>query len=88
VVGAEEQAPALFDFKAAAKLIGFPSLPVTLTGIPLPLPVKYHLWFGEPMTFAGTAEDDDAELDRKVREVKAAIEALVAKGLAQRRGIF
>ncbi len=88
VVGAEEQAPALFDFKAAAKLIGFPSLPVTLTGIPLPLPVKYHLWFGEPMTFSGTAEDDDAELDRKVREVKAAIEALVANGLAQRRGIF
>src|SRR2546430_58208 len=26
VVGAEEQAPAFFDFKAAAKLIGFPSL--------------------------------------------------------------
>src|SRR5260370_4702745 len=46
VVGAEEQAPAFFDFKAAARLIGFPSLPITPTLVPLPLPVKYHLWFG------------------------------------------
>src|SRR3954462_652813 len=30
VIGAEEQAPAFFDFKAAANLLGFPSLPVTL----------------------------------------------------------
>jgi 1-acyl-sn-glycerol-3-phosphate acyltransferase len=88
VVGAEEQAPALFHLKSAAKLIGFPALPVTLTGIPLPLPVKYHLWFGEPMHFSSSADEDDAELERKVREVKGAIEALVAKGLAQRRGIF
>src|SRR5437764_2422565 len=88
VVGAEEQAPALFDFKAAAKLIGFPSLPITLTGIPLPLPVKYHLWFGPPMRLSGSAEDDDQELERKVREVKAAVQALLKKGLDDRKGIF
>ena len=88
VVGAEEQAPAFFDFKAAAKLIGFPSLPITLTGIPLPLPVKYHLWFGPPMRFSGRADDDDAELERKVREVKSAIQSLLKKGLDDRRGIF
>src|SRR5512138_833370 len=34
VVGAEERAMALFDFKAGAKLLGFPALPVTLTGVP------------------------------------------------------
>ena len=88
VVGAEEQAPAFFDFKAAAKLIGFPALPVTLTGIPLPLPVKYHLWFGAPMRFTGRPDDDDSELERKVREVKHQIHELLQRGLADRRGIF
>ena len=86
VVGAEEQAPALFDFKAAAKLLGFPALPITVT--PLPLPVKYHLWFGEPMRFSGSAEDEDAELDRKVREVKAAVQGLIDHGLHERKSIF
>jgi 1-acyl-sn-glycerol-3-phosphate acyltransferase len=88
VVGAEEQAPAFFDFKAAAKLIGFPALPITPTLLPLPLPVKYHLWFGAPMRFSGSPDDDDTELERKVREVKAQIQALIEKGLAERKGIF
>ncbi len=88
VVGAEEQAPAFFDFKAAARVLGFPSLPITPTLLPLPLPVKYHLWFGAPMKFAGSPDDEDAELERKVREVKAQIQLLIEQGLAQRKGIF
>ncbi len=88
VVGAEEQAPAFFDFKAAARLIGFPSLPITPTLVPLPLPVKYHLWFGEPMRFLGRPDDDDAELEGKVREVKERIAGLLQHGLADRKGIF
>src|SRR5438270_12480937 len=66
VVGAEEQAPAFFDFKAAARLIGFPALPITPTLLPLPLPVKYHLWFGAPMKFSGSPDDVVAALERKV----------------------
>jgi 1-acyl-sn-glycerol-3-phosphate acyltransferase len=88
VVGAEEQAPAFFDFKAGARLLGFPALPITLTGLPLPLPVKYHLWFGEPMRFSGSHEDDDAELERKVGLVKGAVQSLLRHGLEDRRGIF
>lgn len=88
VVGAEEQAPAFFDFKTVAKALGFPALPVTPTILPLPLPVKYHLWFGAPLRFDGTAEDDDAELERKVSEVKRAIESLLERGLAARASIF
>jgi 1-acyl-sn-glycerol-3-phosphate acyltransferase len=88
VIGAEEQAPAFFDFKSVAKAIGIPALPVTPTLLPLPLPVKYHLWFGAPLRPAGTAEDDDAELERKVSEVKHAIESLLERGLAARASIF
>ncbi len=88
VVGAEEQSVALFDFKAGAKLLGFPSLPVTLTGVPLPLPVKYHLHFGEPLQFSGNPGDEDQELERKVREVKSRIQAMINKGLEERRSVF
>jgi 1-acyl-sn-glycerol-3-phosphate acyltransferase len=88
VVGAEEQAPALWDFKAAAKVFGFPSLPVTATLVPLPLPVKYHLYFGAPMRFTGSADDEDAELLRKVKEVKARIQAMLHRGVEERKGIF
>jgi 1-acyl-sn-glycerol-3-phosphate acyltransferase len=88
VIGAEEQAPALFDFKQVAKMIGFPALPITPTLLPLPLPVKYHLWFGEPMRFSGGNEDDDVELERKVAAVKRSIEGLLRRGLAARSSIF
>jgi len=88
VVGAEEQAPAFFDFKSVAKAIGFPALPITPTVVPLPLPVKYHLWFGSPLRFSGSPDDDDAELEPKVFEVRRAIEALLERGLASRGSIF
>ena len=88
VVGAEEQAPALWDFKAAAKMIGFPSLPVTPTVVPVPLPVKYRLYFGAPMRFSGSADDEDAELERKVKEVKARVQSMLSRGVEERKGIF
>ena len=88
VIGAEEQAQALWDFKSAARFLGLPALPITATLLPLPLPVKYHLHFGEPMTFTGSHDDDDAELDRKVREVKARLQGMLDSGVAARRSIF
>jgi 1-acyl-sn-glycerol-3-phosphate acyltransferase len=88
VVGAEEQAPALVDVKPVAKLLGFPAFPLTPTGLPFPLPTKYRLYFGDPMHFSGRADDEDSELDKKVRTVKAAIQTMIHQGLKERRGIF
>jgi 1-acyl-sn-glycerol-3-phosphate acyltransferase len=88
VVGAEEQAPALLDIKPVAKLLGFPAFPITPTGLPFPLPTKYRLYFGEPLHFTGRADDEDSELDKKVRTVKAAIQTMIHQGLKDRRGIF
>ncbi len=88
VIGAEEQAPALADLKGVARLLGMPAMPVVLQGVPLPLPVKYRIRFGEPMTFTGSADDDDAEIERKVREVKGTIQAMLNEGLRERRNIF
>jgi 1-acyl-sn-glycerol-3-phosphate acyltransferase len=88
VVGAEEQAPALADLKPLARLLGFPALPITPTILPFPLPSRYHIHFGEPMRFSGPPDDEDAELERKVAEVEAAVRGLLARGLAERRSVF
>jgi hypothetical protein len=88
VVGAEEQAPALLDLKPLARLLGMPAFPVTATGIPFPLPTKYRIYFGEPLRFTGRADDEDSELDKKVRTVKAAIQTQLNRGLREREGVF
>ena len=36
----------------------------------MPLPVKYRLYFGEPMHFTGDPDDDDDILDDKVKQVQ------------------
>ncbi|HEX9053151.1 MAG TPA: lysophospholipid acyltransferase family protein [Anaeromyxobacter sp.] len=88
VVGAEEQAPALFDLKPLARLLGFPAFPITPTLLPFPLPSRYHVRFGEPMRFAGSPDDDDAELERKVARVQDAVRTLLERGLAERTSIY
>jgi 1-acyl-sn-glycerol-3-phosphate acyltransferase len=88
VVGAEEQAPALVDVKPLAKLLGFPAFPLTITGLPLPLPTKYRIYFGDPLHFTGRADDEDTELDKKVRTVKTAIQSMLNQGLKERQGVF
>jgi 1-acyl-sn-glycerol-3-phosphate acyltransferase len=88
VVGAEEQAPALLDLKPVARLLGFPAFPITPTVLPFPLPARYRILFGAPMRFAGSPDDEDAELERKVAEVEHAVKALLDRGIAERRSIY
>jgi 1-acyl-sn-glycerol-3-phosphate acyltransferase len=88
VVGAEEQAPALLDVKPLARLLGFPAFPITPTLLPLPLPARYSIRFGEPLRFQGSPDDDDAELERKVAQVEDAVRSLLERGLAERRSIY
>jgi len=90
VIGAEEQAPAV-NVKPIAKLLGMPSFPVVPYPpfiAPLPLPVKYRLYFGEPMTFTGDPDDDDEVLDDKVKTVKNRIQSMIHLGLREREHVF
>lgn len=90
VVGAEEQAPAV-NLKRVAKVLGMPALPIVPYPpfVPIiPLPVRYHIYFGEPLRFAGDPDDDDAVIAAKVNAVSDAISRLLARGLAERKGIF
>jgi 1-acyl-sn-glycerol-3-phosphate acyltransferase len=88
VVGAEEQAPALVDVKPLAKALGFPAFPITVTGLPVPLPSKYRIYYGDPLRFSGRPDDEDSELDKKVRTVKASIQSMLNRGLKERQGVF
>lgn len=88
VIGAEEQAPALVDVKPLARMLKMPAFPITPTLLPLPLPVRYHIHFGDPMRFTGRHDDDDSELARKVGEVRAVIQSMVNEGLRARQHVF
>ena len=94
VVGSEEQAIAIANAMPLARLLGIPAFPVTLTfpwlGLlgALPLPVKYRIYFGEPMRFTGNPSDEDEVIGEKVEQVKARIATMLADGLAARRSLF
>ncbi|HEX2677579.1 MAG TPA: lysophospholipid acyltransferase family protein, partial [Polyangiales bacterium] len=77
VIGAEEQAPAI-NFKPLARLLGTPAFPIVPYPpfvAPVPLPVKYRLYFGEPIRLTGDPDDDDEVLDEKVKQVRNRIQS-------------
>jgi 1-acyl-sn-glycerol-3-phosphate acyltransferase len=89
VVGAEEQSPSLTNLAPLARLLGMPALPLTPTGlVPLPLPTRYHILFGEPLRFSGSPDDEDAVLGEKVERVRAAVQALLDRGRRERKHLF
>lgn len=94
VIGAEEQAPALWNAESIARLIAAPAFPITPTFpwlLPigaLPYPTRYRLIFGEPMHFEGDPQDDDAVIGRKVKRVKTRLQAMINEGLRSRPHIF
>ena len=96
VVGSEEQAPAIANPKWLARLLRIPAFPVTLTWPHLgplgmiPLPVKYRIYFGEPMYFEGYHNDGDDVIASKVEAVKHRIDSMINSALEarQQRGRF
>lgn len=94
VVGAEEQAPALFNAKSFGSLLGLPAFPITPTNplLPvvglLPYPVRYRIYFGKPLTFDGNSNDEDEVILTKVERVRSDLQDLIDKGVAAREHVF
>ncbi|CAN5613362.1 hypothetical protein BH09MYX1_BH09MYX1_63070 [soil metagenome] len=92
VVGAEEQYPSLANLDRVARLFRMPSAPLLpqllLPFGLLPLPVRYRIHFGAPMTFDGDADDDDAMIEDKVARVRAVIQSMLNRGVHERKGVF
>jgi 1-acyl-sn-glycerol-3-phosphate acyltransferase len=94
VIGSEEQQPGIANLPGVGRLLGMPAFPITL-GFPwlgplgmLPLPVKYHIYFGEPLSFEGSPTDEDAVVQQKVDMVRSAITTMFERGRGERRGVF
>ncbi|MBV9318923.1 MAG: acyltransferase family protein [Mycobacterium sp.] len=97
IVGSEEIYPMVADVKLLARLLGMPYFPVTplfpLVGPVgmVPLPSKWHITFGEPISTAhyDAADADDPmvtfELTDQVRET---IQQTLYRLLAGRRNMF
>ncbi len=94
IVGSEEQQPGIARLQGLGALAGMQALPVTLTFPwlgPLglwPLPVRYHIEFGEPILFEGDPNDGDEAVAARVEEVRDAIRAQLDRGRARRRSVF
>jgi len=86
VIGGEESIISIHNWKSAARLFGMPYVPIPLT--PFPLPVQFHVHFGEPMRFSGRFDDEDSVIDEKVKQVSEVVKLLIAKGLAERTSVF
>jgi 1-acyl-sn-glycerol-3-phosphate acyltransferase len=94
LVGAEEAIISLGQAKGLARLLGMPYVPVPAL-LPLlgplsllPLPTRFHLTFGEPMTFDGPFDDEDEAIDAKVAQVSQRIQQMLGDGLARRQSVF
>jgi 1-acyl-sn-glycerol-3-phosphate acyltransferase len=95
IVGSEEQQPGLANMTKTAELFGLPSLPITVTfpwlgplGLLVALPVKYRIYFGEPLRFEGHPGDEDASIQKKVDLVRSSMDDMFARGRSERAGIF
>ena len=94
VIGAEESIISIHNWKSLAKLIGAPYIPIPplfpLIGplSYLPMPTKFHVWFGEPMYFNGPHDDEDAVIQAKVSQVENRVQQMIDDGLAARQSIF
>jgi len=75
IVGCEEALPMLGNAKGLAQKFGLPYFPITL---PLPIPARVTLNFGEPLYFQGPVHSED-ELEAKVNIVKAKIRQLIVE---------
>lgn len=87
-IGGEEVCSSLYNVKPVAKALGFPYMPITPTLLPLPLPAKCSIYFGEPLYFEGSGNEEDADIADKIEIVRQRVAQLVERGLAEREGVF
>jgi 1-acyl-sn-glycerol-3-phosphate acyltransferase len=85
-LGGGEAVPTISNAKTLGRLLGVPYIPITPYGIAFPLPVQLDLYYGEPMNFEGTGNEDDAIIASYVAEVKDRIRTMLDRGRAIRKG--
>ena len=67
------------------KLVGAPYVPFTPYLLPLPLPVRLDVVYGEPMEFEGEGDENDEIIVGYVEQVRQRIADLIEEGRSIRR---
>ncbi|MBN22219.1 MAG: glycerol acyltransferase [Bdellovibrionaceae bacterium] len=90
LIGCEEAYPAIYKLEKIGKWINAPYIPITPffpflgpLGL-LPLPTKVTIRFGQPLYFKGDADMNDQEVDKRVEQVRRAIQKELEIGLKHR----
>ncbi len=93
IVGAEETHPVLGKMTRLAKPFGLPYIPITPTfpwlgplGL-LPVPTKWTIKIGEPMTFPAGAGSKEENLEM-AETVRSRLDQMIAELLATRRSVL
>ena len=84
ILGGGEAVPTIANLYSVGKLVGVPYLPVTPWLLPLPLPARFDIHFGEPMHFEGKGSEDDEQIETQVEQVKQRIAAMIEEGRRER----
>jgi len=94
VIGSEETNPLLGNLEQVAKLVGMPYFPLTptfpflgLAGL-LPLPSRFTVVFGKPISFEGFEPDDihdRIKVTKVVEQVRSKLQSMIDKELTSRK---
>ena len=97
IVGAEEIHPIIFNSNILAKSIGVPYLPITptfpflgLLGV-LPLPTKWSIHFGKPLSFdkhTKSSLDDELMIHKLSEKVREDIQDILVDLLKKRKSVW
>lgn len=85
-LGGGSAIPTITNAYALGKLLGVPYVPLTPYLLPLPLPVRLEIHYGEPLLFKGTGDEEDHVIEGYVQQVKSSIARLIERGRAERDG--
>ncbi len=86
VLGGSEAFPTIANAYKLGRMIGVPYVPIVAYGLPIPIPAKMEIQYGEPMLFSGTGNEDDEIVFGYVDKVKETIASMLAAAERRRRG--
>ncbi|MBJ6765515.1 acyltransferase family protein [Myxococcaceae bacterium JPH2] len=84
-LGGGSAIPTIFNAYALGRLLGVPYVPLTPYLLPVPLPVRLEIHYGEPLHFQGTGDEEDHVIEGYVQQVKQAITRLIETGRQERQ---
>ena len=80
----------MFASKRLGEMFGIGAVPIPM--FPLPLPVRYRIYYGEPIAvgeeFTPTQADEPHVVQELAARVQAKVQRMIEKGLSERTGVF